>query len=409
MFAVVSGLHHTIGEVQSGNNPRLKIIKIKKHREEVIVIEMEEAYEKLRILFSPEGFVPLPKHELTDKLLRNLYSEEEATLIARCFKRFKAIVSFKEIKELTGIPDEKLQNILMNMAIRGKIRREGETDFYMNAYLPGVFEDYFTISSDDPEIMKKVAAAHRALQKIGFSPGVEFPLKKATEFSNEAGWRFMPAAEPISRTIEISEKVATEHHVLPFEVLEQYLSAYDVFSVTKCSCRNMAELAGEPCKRTAENFCVQAGPSAETMIKYGIGKELNFDEMMEVMKKAAREGLVHSTQNMQDPAAFICNCCSCCCGVLMGIKNFKYKEGKARSNFTPMINDDDCDLCETCADMCPIEVIQLGEDASGERMKIDLEFCIGCGVCAANCLQEAIALEKSSNNIPVQSLPGFFG
>ncbi len=267
--------------------------------------ETAETYDKLRVLLSPKGFAPLPKHELTDKLLTNLYSEEEARLITTCFKEFRQKKSFEEIMKLTGISEKKLGDMLMEMREKGKIRREGDTDYYMLAYLPGVFEDYFTINTDDPRKMKLVAEAHRALQKMGFSPDVEFPLKSTPDFNNESGWRFVPAIEPVTKTLKIDETIDTEHKILPFEVLEEYLGKYDVFSVTKCSCRNMAQLAGEPCKRTDENFCVQAGPSAESVVKAGFGKQLNYDEAMEVLKKAAESGLVHSTMNMQNPSSFI--------------------------------------------------------------------------------------------------------
>ncbi|MBT6611753.1 MAG: 4Fe-4S binding protein, partial [Deltaproteobacteria bacterium] len=42
---------------------------------------------------------------------------------------------------------------------------------------------------------------------------------------------------------------------------------------------------------------------------------------------------------------------------MQAIKDLKYKGGFARTNFEPVIDHDDCDLCETCADMCPIEVM----------------------------------------------------
>jgi len=56
-----------------------------------------------------------------------------------------------------------------------------------------------------------------------------------------------------------------------------------------------------------------------------------------------------------------------------------------------------------------MEVISLGEDNNGERIMIERDFCIGCGVCAANCPEEAISLKKTSDNIPVESRPGLFG
>lgn len=267
--------------------------------------EIEDAYEKLRILLSPKGFVPLPKHELTDKLLTNLYSEEEAKLVVTCFKEFRGKVSFEEIKELTGIPEKELGDMLMEMLRLGKVRSGGEADFYMLAYLPGVFEDYFTLNRDDPQKMKLVAEAHRALQKIRFNPNMNWPLKSTPDFSNEAGWRFVPAIEPVTKTLEINENIETEHKILPFEILGEYLKSYDTFAVVKCSCRNMAELAGEPCQRTDENFCLSAGPGAQAAVEHGIGKALNYDEMMVLMKKAAEAGLVHSTLNMQAPSSFI--------------------------------------------------------------------------------------------------------
>jgi hypothetical protein len=256
-------------------------------------------------LLSPEGFILLPKHELTVKLLTNLYSEEEAKLVVTCFKEFRGKVSFEKIKELTGIPEKELSDMLMEMLRLGKVRREGEADYYMLAYLPGVFEEYFTLNRDDPQKMKLVAEAHRALMKMGFNPDINWPLESTPDFNNEAGWRFVPAIEPVTKTLEINENIETEHKILPFEILGEYLKSYDTFAVVKCSCRNMAELAGEPCQRTDENFCLSAGPGAQAVVENGIGKALNYDEMMTLMKKAAEAGLVHSTLNMQAPSSFI--------------------------------------------------------------------------------------------------------
>jgi len=171
----------------------------------------------------------------------------------------------------------------------------------------------------------------------------------------------------------------------------------------------MAELAGEPCKRTDEDFCFQAGQSAEGAIKSGIGKKLNYEEAMALLKKAAQAGLVHSTMNMQDTPAFICNCCSCCCGSLRNIKDLRFRGGASKTNFVPEINHDECTLCETCIDMCPIEVISIEGEGADEKVTIDRDFCIGCGVCAANCPVEAISIRKATNNIPVESRPGLFG
>jgi hypothetical protein len=56
---------------------------------------------------------------------------------------------------------------------------------------------------------------------------------------------------------------------------------------------------------TAENSCLSANPGSQAAVNAGIGKQLNYDEMMAQMKKAAKAGLVHSTLNMQNPSSFI--------------------------------------------------------------------------------------------------------
>ncbi|MBT4087048.1 MAG: hypothetical protein HOE30_01010 [Deltaproteobacteria bacterium] len=265
----------------------------------------EDVYDKLRILLSPNGFIYLPQHEETTKLLTNLYTEEEANLLVTCFPKFREVVSLDKMGELTGLPKAQLSEMLSDMAYKGKITPEGKDEYFLLAYLPGVFEEYFTANRDDPEIMKKVAEPHHALHKMGFSPETEWPLKSTPDFNPKSGWRFVPAVEPVTRTLAINESVDAANKVLPFEAIEQYWGEFDVFSVTMCSCRNVADLAGDPCKRTSENFCAQAGPVAEHMIASGVGKKLNFDEMMALMKKAAEAGLVHSTMNMQNAAGFI--------------------------------------------------------------------------------------------------------
>lgn len=370
--------------------------------------EVEENYEKIRKFFSSGSGTPLPKHEQTDKLLHNMYHEEEAELIAKTFDDINEFLTLDQISEKSGIQDKnKLKQMLDHMVYKGNLMRRKNT-YYMFSYLPGIFEAYFTALRDDPERLKEAGKAHRALRKISFGTDGRWPVPVPTKFNQESAWRFVPAMDPISRSVEVNETLDVKNEILPYEVLEKYLSVYDVFSETPCSCRATAKLADEPCERTSEYFCIQAGDFAEGAIRNGTGRQLTYDEAMKRLKEAEKAGLVHSTTNKLDPSMFVCNCCPCCCMALAPVvKGFRL--GVAKSNFDPVVDRELCILCDTCVDICPMGIIEHTDDSDGEKISIDLDSCLGCGLCASNCTEEAISLEKTRNHVPRQSMGNLFG
>lgn len=50
---------------------------------------------------------------------------------------------------------------------------------------------------------------------------------------------------------------------------------------------------------------------------------------------------------------------------------------------------DDCTMCGTCVDVCPVEAIKEGET----KYVIDSDECTDCGACSAECPVEAISPE----------------
>jgi Pyruvate/2-oxoacid:ferredoxin oxidoreductase delta subunit len=370
--------------------------------------QVEESYDKVRVLLSAGYSTPLPKHELTDKLLRNLYHEEEASIISSCFKDIREYLNIDQISEKSGVKEkEKLRKMLDHMVYKGTLLRGRDSTYYMMPYLPGIFEAYFIALRDTPERLKEAGKAHRGLRKISFRPDGKWSVPLPTDFNKESAWRFVPAMEPVLRSIEINEELDVKNEVLPYEVLEKYLSVYEVFSETPCSCRESTRLAGESCERTIENFCIQAGDYAKGVIRNGTGKQLSYDEAMTRLKEAEKHGLVHSTTNKLDPSMFVCNCCPCCCMALAPVIK-GYKLGVTKSNFDPIVDHDLCSLCDTCVDICPMGIIEHNEDSDGEKIIMGLDGCLGCGLCASNCPEEAISLEKVRNDIPRQSLGKLF-
>jgi len=59
--------------------------------------------------------------------------------------------------------------------------------------------------------------------------------------------------------------------------------------------------------------------------------------------------------------------------------------------FKPVVNKEACVGCLRCYLVCPDGVISKTED---NKVKIDYDFCKGCGVCAHECKPNAIDMLK---------------
>lgn len=353
------------------------------------MIELDEPYEKLRVLLSPSLGVPLPKSELTQKLLTNMFTEEEAQIISKGVKKALRPTTIRRFRKRNKLRRMDAKKKLKDMKFKGKIIKVGFI-LVMPPYLPGLFEVYFTNNRDDPERMKKAGEAHYELIKSGFH--VSHSKRGIPLF------RVLPAADPVEKSIEVNKELEVSHKILPYEILEKYLSKFKTFAVQPCSCRTAAAYSGNPCKRTKENFCISAGFLAKDLIKSGVGRQVDLNELMDIMKRAEKEGLIHESTNIQKTSVFICNCCPCCCGVIKAVKELDNRAGVAVSNFQPKIQEEICTQCNTCINICPMEAIH----QTNGGIEINMQKCIGCGVCASNCPQGAILFQKVKDVRPVK-------
>lgn len=59
-------------------------------------------------------------------------------------------------------------------------------------------------------------------------------------------------------------------------------------------------------------------------------------------------------------------------------------------NFHPIFKNEDCIHCNLCWIYCPEGAI---EKESGE-MKVDMDYCKGCGICSNECPSKCISMVK---------------
>ena len=134
------------------------------------------------------------------------------------------------------------------------------------------------------------------------------------------------------------------------------------------------------------------GDLAELYIEEGWGRRISQKDAFEFARQNEEEGLVLMPGNEQE-AAFMCACCSDCCGMLGMIKYLPRPADAVASNYYAQVNPEMCQGCGTCVERCPMEAVRM-EDAVSS---IDLSRCIGCGLCVPTCPESAMSLAKKAH------------
>ena len=126
-----------------------------------------------------------------------------------------------------------------------------------------------------------------------------------------------------------------------------------------------------------------------------MAKSATKEEALAHLARAAEAGLIHQSYNLESNNHFICNCCTCCCGLLRGALEFDAPHMILKSNYCAHIDADLCTSCGICADeRCHLNAIIEGESF----YSVNPELCIGCGVCVGTCPAEAITLQAEVEN-----------
>ena len=110
---------------------------------------------------------------------------------------------------------------------------------------------------------------------------------------------------------------------------------------------------------------------------------------MSTLQVAAEAGLVHSVSNDQRGSSYICNCCTCSCGILRGISELGIANAVAQSAFVNQVDEDLCIACEDCLEYCQFDALSMEFTAQVDQLR-----CVGCGVCVQSCPENALSLVR---------------
>lgn len=341
---------------------------------------MNDIYRKLqeRLDLYSFGFPHSEKGDDT-AILKKLFTEDEAGIFLMLSPKLETA---DEILKRTGADLPDLASKLEEMASRGllfRLNRNGIRRYGAIPFMHGLVE--FRIKNLDAELSGMLD----------------------NYFQSTFNKNIAENAGLFLRVVPVNRAVAVEHHVAAFEDASQILkNNEEMIVVADCTCRKKAGLTGSSCGKPLET-CFMFGSMAEYYIENKIGRRVDYDEALAILRTAQESGLVTQPSTSQNPAG-MCNCCGDCCGVLGAVKKFPAPAELVFSNYFSAVNEFACIGCAACEDICPMEAINSSETGIA---KVDLNRCIGCGLCSVKCPAGAIRLvekpEEKKRRVPADT------
>jgi electron transport complex protein RnfB len=340
----------------------------------------QDPYKRLaeRLDALPNGYPPAPDGaEL--RLLEKLYTPEEAALAAelRLTLETPAQIADRLMNAgWQGIEARTLRDMLKNMVSKGLItagRVEGGLGFGLMPFVVGIYEAQ--IGRIDAELARLFEDYYR--QSFGQVLAIQ------------------PA---LHRVVPVGEDVRMDLEIRPYETASEIVRHAQAWGLNDCICRVQKALIGEACQHPVD-VCMILSQKPGAFDNSPLFHPLTMQQALDTLQRAAKAGLVHSVSNVQEEISYICNCCTCGCGILRGMKELGIANVVAHSAFVNQVDEALCVGCEDCIPLCQFDALSLADG----MLQINQMRCTGCGVCVSSCLEAALGLVRrpSEEILPV--------
>lgn len=313
----------------------------------------------------PNGYPPTEDGaEL--RLLEKIFSLQEAALTAQLRLTLETPT---QLAERIGGDAKELKAQLKTMLRKGLItagKTEGGLGYGLLPFVVGIYE--MQMAALDEEMARSFE-----------------------EYYHQAFGHMLNLQPAFHRVVPVGETIQTGMEVHPFESVTDIINSANAWGVQDCICRKQKALLEDACDHPIEN-CMVFSNRAGNFDGHPVVRALTHEEAMTNMKQAADAGLVHSVSNTQEGLHYVCNCCTCSCGILRGMSEMGIANVVARSAFVNTVDEDLCQGCEICIDYCQFDALASATDAM--LIEINATSCVGCGVCVPNCPDQALVLVR---------------
>ncbi len=325
----------------------------------------EDVYVRLAEILNriPNGFPPVEDGTHL-RILEWIFTPEEAELAT------KLRLWGETVDELAGrleMPAEELGSFLEHMVKKGQIRALNTSTgrrFCLMPYIVGIYEGQ--VDRMDSELAQLFE----------------------DYFLKARGAGLLDTEPAIFQVVPVNRAVSTELEIHTYQNAEAMINNSKSWGIRECICKKKQSLIGNECDYPT-TVCINLDPRKENAFDTDeFTQTITKDEALQILRNAEESGLVHCSMNIQEGHFYICNCCTCCCGVLRGLTVLDQPHAFVKSDYNLQVDADLCAACETCVERCQFNALSVPEDVC----VVDLNRCVGCGVCTLVCPEGALSL-----------------
>jgi len=289
--------------------------------------------------------------------------------------------SLGDIAKIWGKAEEESKIILQNLASKGLVlfnEDNAKTTYLLAPPVLGFFE-FSLMRLDGKFDRKRLSELYHQYLNI------------------EEGFvrQFASINPPMTRVFVHEDAIKEiESEVLSYERASEGINQASCITVGTCFCRHKMEHMGMACDNPQE-VCLTFNDVAKDLASQGIAREISKSEAHDILNLCIQKGLVQIGDNQRDKLVVICNCCGCCCDILLAYKRFGSTTLINPSNYIASIEKDACSGCGICADRCPVNAISIEDGKAAVKKKV----CLGCGVCTRFCPTHACKMETRPEKV----------
>lgn len=316
-----------------------------------------------RLDMIPNGF-PATESGIELRLLQKIFTPEEATLAAGMRLTPEPATS---IASRAGVDDKEASRTLKRMVRNGLIvatKGDRRLLFRLMPFVVGFYEEQL------PRMDREFAELFE-------------------QYYEEAKDALINQSPPVHRVIPVDLAIPFNLEVFPYERASQLVEEAKSWGVRDCICRVQQKLIGKGCDHEVSN-CLMFAPVEGYFHDSEETRRISKEEALAILRNAADAGLIHSTGNYRDNNSYICNCCTCCCGILRAVAESEKPATLSYSNFQIEVDANSCVACGSCVERCQFDALSV----VNELCVMSPDRCVGCGSCVSTCAAEALVLVR---------------